>query len=159
MLLKFFPRDFAISNIKDEINTRLTEILQNRECEGERKETKSRTAANLPDFHLRCDDRVTYCTLLFHYWMHRCPSQRDCFALISRLNIQSLRHARLARAILSQPSKSKWYLCPRVLRVAMIFPPPSRSMLPHWVMEHIPRRDASRMIPGGNAEPSAFFEA
>lgn len=73
----------------------------------------------------------------------RWPSERDCFALISRLNIQSLRHARLARAILSQPGKSKWYLCARAIRVATIFPPPSRSMLPHWVMEHIPRRDVS----------------
>lgn len=94
---------------------------------------------------------ITECTLR--------PSQRDCFALISQLNIQSLRYARLARAILSQPCKSKQYLCPCAIRVTTIFPPPSRSMLSHWVMKHIPRRDVSRMIPDGNAESSAFFEA
>lgn len=43
--------------------------------------------------------------------------------------------------------------------VATIFPPTSRTTLPHWVMERIPRRGVSRIIPGGNAEPDAFSEA
>ncbi|TGZ38162.1 hypothetical protein DBV15_07180 [Temnothorax longispinosus] len=87
------------------------------------------------------------------------PSQRDCFALILWLNIQSLRHGRLARAILSQPGKSKWYLCPRAIRVATIFPPPSRSVLPHWVMDNIfrgatLRADDSRVRLGGRYRPA-----
>lgn len=45
----------------------------------------------------------------------RWPSRRDCFALISRLNIQSLHHGGLAQAIISQTDKSKWYLCPRAI--------------------------------------------
>lgn len=45
------------------------------------------------------------------------------------------------------------------IRVATIFPPPSRPTLPHWVMERIPRCGVSRIIPGGNAEPGAFSQA
>lgn len=41
-----------------------------------------------------------------------CRSRRDYFALIPRLNIQSLHHDGLAQAIISQADKSKWYLCP-----------------------------------------------
>lgn len=40
----------------------------------------------------------------------RSPSRRDCFALISRLNIQSLHRARLARAIqVGMVFTSSWY--------------------------------------------------
>lgn len=97
------------------------------------------------------------CSLLFHYWTH--IADRDYFALIPRLNIQSLHHDGLAQAIISQADKSKWYLCPcAISRIATIFSPPSCSILPHWVMEHISRRDVSRIIPDRNAEPCTFFE-
>lgn len=65
-----------------------------------------------------------------------------------------------AQAIISQADKSKWYLCPRAISHRdNIFTSPSRSILLQWVMEHISKRDVSRIIPGGNAEPSTFFEA
>lgn len=131
---KYSLRDFIISDVirtEREICTRFAGILRrNRGMRRRMKRDEEWTVANLPDFHPRCDDRVTYCSLLFHYWIlvaHIVP--RDCFALISQLNIQSLRRSRLARAILLQPGESKWYLCLRVIRVATIFPSPSRSML------------------------------
>jgi len=86
-----------------------------------------------------------------------CRSRRDYFALISRLNIQSLHHDGLAQAIISQTSRNGIYV-PVLSRIATIFSPPLCSILPHWVMEHISRRDVSRIIPGGNAEPCTFFE-
>lgn len=45
----------------------------------------------------------------------RWRSRRDCFALISRFNIQSSHRNGLAQVIISQADRSKWYLCPRAL--------------------------------------------
>ena len=67
----------------------------------------------MPDLHFRLLRQSHILLAIVSLLNTCCPSQRDCFALISRLNIQSLRYTRLTRAIRSQPSKSKWYLCPR----------------------------------------------
>jgi len=105
-------------------------ILRNRGCEsGDEKRRRVELSQICRTFILVAMTEshiVRYCFITEYTLPTSC---RDCFALISQLNIQSLRHGRLARAILSQPGESKWYLCLRVIRVATIFPSPSRFML------------------------------
>lgn len=98
----------------DDRDTRFTEILRNRKPDHERKETKIRSSQICRTFVFVAtmeSHMPAIVSLLNPCWR----SRRDCFALISRLNIQSSHRDELAQVIISQADKSKWYLCPRAI--------------------------------------------
>lgn len=119
MLLKIiFEISLSHEYFKDGTWSRYIHALQ-KFCEIEkpesgRKETKirpSRICQTIVFVATTESHMLAIVSLLNTRW----PSRRDCFALISRLNIQSLHHGGLAQAIISQTDKSKWYLCPRAI--------------------------------------------